>query len=82
MLGMWRNQNVLRTHRLLYGNPIPHMPGVSKRNRKQGRMNDHERHMRRAIELAANVHELPFGAVIVSRDTGSILLEPWRDTVN
>jgi len=43
-------------------------------------MNDHEGHMRRAIELAANVPELPFGAVIVDRDTGMILSEGWNKT--
>ncbi|MEJ7591938.1 MAG: nucleoside deaminase [Planctomycetaceae bacterium] len=43
-------------------------------------MNDHERHMRRAIELTANVPELPFGAVIVDRDTGTILSEGWNKT--
>ena len=35
----------------------------------------HEHFMRRAIELAANVPELPFGAVIVDRDTGTIRSE-------
>ena len=43
-------------------------------------MNDHERHMRRAIQLAVNVPELPFGAVIVDRDTGTILSEGWNET--
>ncbi len=33
----------------------------------------HERFMRRAIELAANVPELPFGAVIVERESGEII---------
>jgi tRNA(adenine34) deaminase len=39
---------------------------------------DHERHMRRAIELAGNVLDLPFGAVIVDRDSGKILAEGWN----
>jgi len=43
-------------------------------------MNDHERHMRRAIELAANVPEAPFGAIIVDRDTNAILSEGWNKT--
>ena len=40
----------------------------------------HERFMRRAIELAANVPDFPFGAVIVDRDTGTILSEGWNKT--
>lgn len=46
----------------------------------QGIMNesDHERYMRRAIELAGNVPDLPFGAVIVDRDSGKILAEGWN----
>jgi tRNA(adenine34) deaminase len=44
---------------------------------------DHERYMRRAIELAANVPDLPFGAAIVDRDTGMILAEGWnKSSVN
>jgi len=43
-------------------------------------MNDHERHMRRAIELAANVPDVPFGAIIVDRDTDTILSEGWNKT--
>lgn len=43
-------------------------------------MNDHERYMRRAIALAANVPELPFGAVIVDGDNGTILAEGWNKT--
>ncbi len=39
---------------------------------------DHERYMRRAIELAGNVPDLPFGAVIVDRDSGKILAEGWN----
>ena len=41
---------------------------------------DHERYMRRAIALAANVPNLPFGAVIVSRDSGTIVAEGWNKT--
>ena len=44
---------------------------------------DHERYMRRAIELTANVPNLPFGALIVNRDTGIILAEGWnKSSVN
>jgi len=43
-------------------------------------MNDHERHMRRAIKLAANVPDVPFGAIIVDRDTDTILSEGWNKT--
>lgn len=44
---------------------------------------DHERYMRRAIELAANVPDLPFGAVIVDRNSGVILAEGWnKSSVN
>jgi tRNA(adenine34) deaminase len=39
---------------------------------------DHELYMRRAIELARNVPEHPFGAVIVDRDTGKIVAEGWN----
>ena len=51
----------------------------------QGIMNDldHERYMRRAIELAGNVPDLPFGSVIVDRDTGKMLAEGWnKSTIN
>jgi tRNA(Arg) A34 adenosine deaminase TadA len=41
---------------------------------------DHERYMRRAIELAGKVPDLPFGAVIVDRDSGKILSEGWNKT--
>ena len=41
---------------------------------------DHEFFMRRAIELAMNVRELPFGALIVDRDCGVILAEGWNKT--
>ena len=41
---------------------------------------DHERYMRQAIGLAGKVPEVPFGAVIVDRDTGTILSEGWNKT--
>jgi tRNA(Arg) A34 adenosine deaminase TadA len=41
-------------------------------------MNDHEHYMRRAIELTANVPDVPFGALIVDRDNGEILAEGWN----
>jgi tRNA(Arg) A34 adenosine deaminase TadA len=43
-------------------------------------MNDHEHFMRRAISLAANVPDVPFGAVIVDEDSGTILSEGWNKT--
>jgi tRNA(Arg) A34 adenosine deaminase TadA len=39
---------------------------------------DHESYMRRAIDLAANVPNLPFGAVIVDRESGEIVAEGWN----
>jgi hypothetical protein len=39
---------------------------------------DHERHMWRAIDLAANCPERPFGALIVCRDTGGVAAEGWN----
>jgi tRNA(adenine34) deaminase len=42
------------------------------------RMNEHELHMRRAIELAANVPEFPFGALIVDRASGRVVSEVWN----
>lgn len=39
---------------------------------------DHERHMRRAIELTANAPELPFAAVIVHRGSGEGVAEGWN----
>jgi len=42
------------------------------------RMNEHEKHMRRAIELAANVPNFPFGAVIVDRESDEIIAEGWN----
>ena len=41
---------------------------------------DHELYMRRAIELAGKVPAVPFGAVIVDRETGIILAEGWNKT--
>jgi tRNA(adenine34) deaminase len=41
-------------------------------------MNDHESYMRRAIELAANVPDFPFGALIMDRGSGKILSEGWN----
>lgn len=43
-------------------------------------MNDHECYMRRAIALADNVPDLPFGAVIVDGKTGNTLAEGWNKT--
>ena len=44
---------------------------------------DHECHMRRAIALAGNDPGLPFGAVIVRRDTGEVVAEGWnRSSLN
>ncbi len=43
-------------------------------------MNDHELYMRRAIALAANVPDLPFWALIVGGDTGTILSKGWNKT--
>ena len=44
---------------------------------------DHKRYMRRAIELAANVPDFPFGALIVDRRTGKIVAEGWnKSSVN
>lgn len=43
-------------------------------------MNDHEGFMRRAIELAASVPDLPFGAVIVDSGNGMVLAEGWNKT--
>lgn len=41
-------------------------------------MLDHEQYMRRAIELADNVPDFPFAAVIVDQDTGAVLSEGWN----
>jgi tRNA(adenine34) deaminase len=44
---------------------------------------DHEHFMRRAISLTANCPRLPFGALIVSTDTGEVLAEGWnRSAIN
>ena len=39
---------------------------------------DHEMFMRRAIELASKVPDVPFGAVIVDRSSGQIVAEGWN----
>ncbi len=44
-------------------------------------MNDHKHYMQRAIELAANVPDYPFGAVIVDRGNGKILAEGWNKSL-
>ena len=41
-------------------------------------MNQHELYMRRAIELAANVPDFPFGSLIVDRASGKIVSESWN----
>lgn len=38
----------------------------------------HEKHMRRAIELAANVPKYPFGALLVETASGRIVAEGWN----
>jgi tRNA(adenine34) deaminase len=44
---------------------------------------DHEHFMSRAISLTANCPRLPFGALIVSADTGEVLAEGWnRSAIN
>jgi len=43
---------------------------------------DHERYMRRAIELTANAPALPFAAVIVHRGTGEVVAEGWNKTAD
>lgn len=40
----------------------------------------HEHFLRRAIALAANAPDLPFGVVIADRDTGEIVAEGWNRT--
>jgi len=43
----------------------------------------HKRFIQRAIELAANVPDFPFGAVIVDRESGEIIAEGWnKSSVN
>jgi tRNA(adenine34) deaminase len=39
---------------------------------------NHEHYMRRAIELAANMPDQPFAAVIVDRSSGQIVAEGWN----
>jgi tRNA(adenine34) deaminase len=41
-------------------------------------MLDHERFMRRAVELAERVPELPFGAVLVRSDNGVLVAEGFN----
>jgi tRNA(Arg) A34 adenosine deaminase TadA len=41
---------------------------------------NHRRFMRRAIELASNVPDLPFGALIVVRTSGQVVAEGWNKT--
>lgn len=44
---------------------------------------DHDRFMRRAVALTAHCPDLPFGAVIVSSESGEVLAEGWnRSLVN
>ena len=40
---------------------------------------DHERHMRRAIEIACGNPDAPFGCVIVDGETGEVLAEGLND---
>ena len=40
----------------------------------------HEDYMRKAIAMALNVPELPFGAVIVNRATGEIMAEGYNQS--
>ncbi|REK15563.1 MAG: nucleoside deaminase [Planctomycetota bacterium] len=41
---------------------------------------EHERYMRRAIALTKNAPQLPFGSVIVRRESGDIAAEGWNKT--
>lgn len=41
-------------------------------------MNEHEIYMQCAIDLAANVPEYPFGALIVDRASGRVVSEGWN----
>jgi tRNA(Arg) A34 adenosine deaminase TadA len=41
---------------------------------------NHERYMRRAIDLTTHCPTLPFGAVIVHRPTGRVVAEGWNRT--
>lgn len=44
---------------------------------------DHERHMRQAIAQTANAPELPFGSVIVHRESGDTVAAGWnRSKIN
>lgn len=42
------------------------------------RMNDKEHYMQRAFEMAVNVPDSPFGALIVDRVSGKILSKGWN----
>jgi tRNA(Arg) A34 adenosine deaminase TadA len=65
---------------LLHRHSLSHLPGVPRGDPEEGVMSDHDhqRYMRRAIELAANVPNLPFVAVIVNRDSDKIVAEGWN----
>lgn len=39
---------------------------------------DHEKYMRRALELGRQVPAFPFGTVIVRQETGTIVAEGWN----
>jgi len=41
---------------------------------------NHERSMRRAIDLAGHAPDRPFGAVIVDRESGEVVAEGWNRT--
>lgn len=41
---------------------------------------EHEQHMRRAIDLTGNCPDRPFGAVVVDRETGTVIAEGWNRT--
>ncbi|MDP3331101.1 MAG: nucleoside deaminase, partial [Methylococcaceae bacterium] len=41
---------------------------------------NHEQYMRRAIELALQAPDLPFGAVIVNRNSGEIVAEGFNQS--
>lgn len=41
---------------------------------------DHDRFMRRAIELAQNAPDNPFGSLLVNKESGEIVAEGWNQT--
>jgi len=46
-------------------------------------MNEHEKHMRQAIELAANDPNFSFGDLIVDRESDEVIAEGWnKSSVN